>query len=214
MALKNQLDEFQTSFRKQIPTDILQKMDNATSELAKSALIAHAPKVGDTLSDFTLGNQNGELKTLDALLSKGPLVITFYRGGWCPYCNLELKAYQDILGDINAAGATLVAITPELPDSSLCTIEKNTLGFEVLSDVDADYARSIGIVHSLAEELRPIYQSFSIHIEDYNGENQFDLPMAATFVIKQDKTIASAFVNADYTQRQEPNEVLEVLKSL
>jgi len=140
--------------------------------------------------------------------------MTFYRGGWCPYCNLELKAYQDQLTNIKAENATLVAITPELPDVSLSTAEKNALEFEVLSDVNSDYARSLGLVFSLADELRPIYLSFGIEIEKHNGEGQFDLPLAATFVIAQDGTVASAFVDADYTTRQEPAEVVAALKTL
>ena len=119
-----------------------------------------------------------------------------------------------MLDEITSFGATLVAVTPELPDASLTTIEKNELGFEVLSDVNADYARSLNLVFTLPESLRPIYEGFGIHLEHHNGEGQFDLPLAATFVIKQDGTIASAFVDADYTVRQEPAQVVQELASL
>ena len=140
--------------------------------------------------------------------------MTFYRGGWCPYCNLELRAYQAVLPEIKAAGATLVAITPELDDASLSTSEKNELEFEVLTDANSDYARELGLVFTLPERLRPIYESFGINVEEHNGEGQFDLPLAATFVVDVDGSIARAFVDADYTLRAEPSDVVEVLRSL
>ena len=214
MSLTQHIDEYKASFVKKAPTNVQDIMANATVELAKSGIIEKAPKAGDTFKDFTLTNQNGQTQSLDNLVSQGPVVITFYRGGWCPYCNLELRAYQEALADIKAAGATLVAITPELPDNSLSTAEKNDLDFEVLTDTNADYARSAGLVHSLAEKLRPIYTNFGIHIEAHNGDGQFDLPLAATYVVDQNKKIVSAFVDADYTKRQEPSEVVKVLQSI
>ena len=214
MSLSEQLTEFRNSFLTNVPADIQAIMANATEELTKSALVENAPKNGDKLNSFELSDQNGKVVTLQALLANGPLVITFYRGGWCPYCNLELKGYQEILPEIKAAGASLVAITPELPDASLSTSEKNELAFTVLSDVNADYARELGLVFTLPEELKPIYQNFGIDLEQHNGDGQFDLPLAATFVVAQDGTIASSFVDTDYTFRQEPTEVLEVLKAL
>lgn len=214
MSLSEQLTEFRNSFLTNVPADVRAIMANATEELTKSALVENAPKNGDKLNSFELSDQNGKVLTLQALLANGPLVITFYRGGWCPYCNLELKGYQEILPEIKAAGASLVAITPELPDASLSTSEKNELAFTVLSDVNADYARELGLVFTLPEELKPIYQNFGIDLEQHNGDGQFDLPLAATFVVAQDGTIASSFVDTDYTLRQEPTEVLEVLKAL
>ncbi|RMF44375.1 MAG: AhpC/TSA family protein, partial [Deltaproteobacteria bacterium] len=118
------------------------------------------------------------------------------------------------LPQIQAAGGSLVAITPELPDASLSTAEKNELQFEVLSDVGSDYARKLGIVFTISEELRPIYESFGIEVEKHNGKDQFDVPLAATFVIGTDGRVAYAFVNADYTKRAEPADVVQVLESL
>ncbi len=213
-TLSHHIEEYRAGFTQKVPEDIREVMANATAALDASGITDQAPKVGEELSNFSLSDQNGSTVSLDELAAKGPTIITFYRGGWCPYCNLELRAYQEVLTDIHAAGGQLVAITPELPDNSLSTIEKNELGFTVLSDVNSTYAKSIGIVFSLPEELRPIYQNFGINLEAHNGEGQFDLPLAATFVIDSDKTIISAFVEADYTQRQEPNEVLSVLRDL
>ncbi len=214
MSLSTKLEDYKAGFRQKAPKDVQAVMANATQVLADTGIVEKAPKKGDKLTSFSLPNHNGKAQTLESLLTKGPAVITFYRGGWCPYCNLELQAYQAVLDDIQAAGATLIAITPELPDSSLSTIEKNNLKFEVLTDENSDYARSIGLVHSLAEELRPIYTSFGIHVEAHNGTGQFDLPLAATYVVAQDGTIINSFVDADYTKRQEPSAVIEVLQSI
>ncbi|MEO9273454.1 peroxiredoxin-like family protein [Marinomonas sp. 5E14-1] len=214
MSLQDQIAEYKAAFVKKAPLEVQELMKQVTKDLAETGIVDKAPKVSEKLSAFSLPNQNGETVNLEDLLVKGPVVMTFYRGGWCPYCNLELKAYQDQLANIKAANATLVAITPELPDMSLSTAEKNALEFEVLSDANAEYAKSLGLVFSLAEELRPIYKSFGIELEKHNGEGQFDLPLAATFVIAQDGTVANAFVDADYTTRQEPAEVVAALNAL
>lgn len=214
MSLQNQISEYKAGFVQNVPEQIQLIMAKATDELSLSGIVDKAPKASEKLANFTLINQNGEKRHLPDLLTQGPLVVTFYRGGWCPYCNLELKAYQDLLGDIQAAGGTLVAITPELPDNSLSTSEKNNLNFEILTDTNSDYAREIGLVFTLPESLRPIYEKFGIHIEKHNGAGQFDLPLAATFVVAADGTVENAFVDADYTKRQEPAEVVNILKSI
>lgn len=214
MSLQDQISDFKAGFIQNAPKDIQELMATATQTLADSGIAEKAPKVSEVLPAFALPNQNGKTVNLTDLLVKGPVVVTFYRGGWCPYCNLELKAYQDQLANITAENATLVAITPELPDASLSTIEKNEMKFEVLSDVGAQYAKSLGLVFALPEVLRPVYLSFGIDVQGHNGKNQFDLPLAATFVIAQDGTIAGAFVDADYTARQEPAEIVTLLKTL
>ena len=214
MSLNEKINEYKNGFKEKVPQDIQTLMQQATETLSSSGITSKAPKNNERLAEFSLPNHQGTNVSLSTLLESGPVVVTFYRGGWCPYCNLELREYQKALPEIKALGATLVAITPELPDASLSTHEKNELAFEVLSDVNAEYAKSLGLVFALPEELRPIYLSFGINVEAHNGEDQFDLPLAATFVIKQDGTIASAFVEADYTLRQEPSEVIEVLKGL
>ncbi|MEH6446254.1 MAG: peroxiredoxin-like family protein [Oceanospirillaceae bacterium] len=197
-----------------LPTETHAAMMKATKDLQNSKMIDNAPKVGDKLAVFNLPNQTGEQRQLTTLLESGPVVITFYRGGWCPYCNFELQAYQDVLSDIQNTGATLIAITPELPDASLSTTEKNKLGFEVLSDEGSLYARQLGLVFTLPDEIKPIYEGFGINLEQHNGEGQFDLPLAATFVVNQEGIIHSAFVDVDYTQRREPSEIVTELQSL
>ena len=214
MSLQTDIEQYKAGFVEKVPVDVRELMMQATKDLADSGIVEKAPKVGEQLPSFTLTNQLNEQISLESLTAKGPVIVTFYRGGWCPYCNLELAAYQQALSEIEAAGATLVAITPELPDASLSTAEKNALKYQVLSDVDATYANELNLVFSLPEELRPIYLSFGIDIEKHNGPGQYGLPLAATYVLDQSGKITSAFVDADYTKRQEPSEVVAVLKKV
>ena len=211
MSLQSDIEQYKAGFVEKVPVEVREKMMQATQDLSDSGMTANAPKVGDNLLNFSLPNQLGKEVSLSDLTSNGPAVITFYRGGWCPYCNLELSAYQKALPEIQAAGASLIAITPELPDESLSTAEKNALDFQVLSDANATYAKELNLVFSLPEELRPIYLSFGIDIEKHNGSGQFDLPLAATFIVDGSGTITSAFVDVDYTKRQEPAEIVNAL---
>lgn len=214
MSLQEQLTNLKEANLEKFPEEIKNVILDDLNKLSESGIIEAAPNTGDKLKDFSLPNHRGEVTSLAELRKKGPVVVTFYRGGWCPYCNLELRAYQQILPEIKAAGATLVAITPELPDESLTTAEKNELEFEVLTDANSDYAREIGVVFTVSERLRPIYEDFGIDLEKHNGKGQFDVPLAATYVVNVDGTIACAVVEADYTVRAEPADVVKVLQSL
>ena len=214
MYLTEQLAELKAQSLANTPDNVKVIMADATKKISESNLVENAPKIGDKLKNFTLPNQLGESRNLDSLRENGPVVVTFYRGGWCPYCSLELRVYQSVLQDIKALGATLVAITPELPDASMSTTEKNELEFEVLSDVNSDYARELGLMFTLAEDLRPLYESFGIDLEKHNGKGQFDLPLAATFIVDSTGTIAGAFVDIDYKVRKDPSEIVKELGSL
>lgn len=197
-----------------LPPDVIPVMGKATEDLVKSGIARQSLKAGDAAPNFTLPNAVGKSVEMRELLSTGPVVISFYRGQWCPYCNLELHALQQALPEIQALGSTLAAISPQTPDNSLSTTEKNELTFEVLSDVGNQVACQFGLVFSLPEELRPIYQSFGIDIPAHNGDNTFELPIPATYVISADGAIAHAFVNPDYTKRLDPEDIVAVLRSL
>lgn len=214
MKLHEQLTERRNASAQNLPAEIHQVMVSETKALKAKALEQYAPKPGDIFPNFTLGNQSGDEIQLADLTTKGPVVVTFYRGGWCPYCNFELRAYQNVLDKITDAGANLVAISPELPDASLTTIEKNDLKFTVLSDPEAEFAKSLGIVFSLPDSLKPIYKEFGIDVEHHNGPGKFDLPLAATFVIGRDGKVVFADVNADYTYRAEPSDIVDILGSI
>ena len=214
MSLQQQLSELKTNLKSQIPEDVFQKFEESIQTLDESGIANNAPKVGDQLHNFVLSNQLGQQRSLAELRKSGPVVIVFYRGGWCPYCNMELRAYQRILPQLKASGAQLVAITPELPDSSLSTSEKNELEFEVLSDVGTDYVREIGLAFSLPVALREIYANLGGDLEKFNGAGNFNLPIPATLVVNTDGKIAFAHVDVDYTTRANPEDVLKTIHNI
>jgi peroxiredoxin len=214
MSLKADLDAFRSEFMAKAPSEIRKAMVRADTELAASGIAQRALKAGDHAPDFRLADARGEYVRLYDLLENGPVVLSFYRGGWCPYCNLELRALQKALPEITRLGAKLVAVSPQTPDESLSTAEKNELAFPVLSDVGSAAARSFGIAFDLAEELRPIYAASGHALPEKNGDDGWVLPIPATYVIDRDGTIVLAFVDVDYRNRLEPAEILAALLSL
>jgi peroxiredoxin len=170
-------------------------------------------RAGDIAPSFTLNNQNGESVSLDKLLEKGPVVLTWYRGGWCPYCNLALKSLSDELPAIKALGGTLVALSPELPDKAIITDQENCLEFEVLSDLNNDVARKYGLTFKLSPELADRYEK-GFGLSKYNGNTDAELPIPATYIIDRDKTIKYAYVNTDYKQRANPTKIIDELTKL
>lgn len=176
--------------------------------------IEKALKAGDRAPDFTLPNPSGRPVSLGGLLRTGPAVVTFYRGGWCPYCNLQLRAYQQVLGKITSLGGKLVAISPQLPDGSLSTAEMNKLSFDVLSDVGNHVARSFGLVYPLPDELRAALTSNNKALPGINGDNSWELPLPATYVIAPDRKIVLAEIELDYRERLEPEAIIAALGAL
>jgi peroxiredoxin len=211
-SLKDQLADLASKMSAQIPESVQQIMREADERLADSPLLGSSLKVGAEAPSFQLPNATGRIVSSADLLKKGSLVLSFYRGGWCPYCNLELRALKQALPDFLRHGANLVAVSPETPDHSLSTAEKLGLPFEVLSDAGNRVARRFGLVFAVAESLRPVYSQFGIDIPSYNGDHSFELPLPATYVIDQNGTVAYAFVNTDYKRRAEPSDINVVLK--
>lgn len=214
MALQEQIRSLQQQVRSRMPQEMLKRLLDDTRQVVASDVTAQARQVGDMAPSFVLPNAVGELVASDALLRKGPLVLNFYRGAWCPYCNLELNALQEALPRIRAQGANLVAISPNLPDKSLTSIEKHALTYEVLTDLQNQTAREYGLVLTLTEDVRPLYLQIGFDIPAHNGEDSWELPMAATYVVTPDGVVVYAFVSADYTQRAEPDEIIAALATL
>ncbi len=158
MSLKEQLAEYRAGWYQRVPAERQAIMQRHIDQLRSGAIARTMLKVGDRAPAIVLENAKGAIVDVGTLLKKGPVIVTFYRGGWCPYCNLELKAYQEILPEIVAAGASLVAISPEKPDDTVSTAEKNALTFEVLSDVGQKVGRAFGLVYEFTEELKRAYQ--------------------------------------------------------
>jgi len=212
MSLQDQIEEFKKEMSGQIPPDVQQIMQQAAEVLEQSGISDHSLKAGDTVPDFTLPDAHGDHVNFVDTLEHGPVVLSFYRGGWCPYCNLELQALQQALPEIKELGTQLVAVSPELPDQSLSTAEKHALAFTVLNDQGNQVARMFGLVFTLPEALRPIYATFGIDLPAWNGDDSFELPMPATYVIGRNGIILDGFVNTDYTRRMEPERILDILR--
>ena len=214
MTLQEELDARRAEFMKTASADRIETYQRHVDELAASDLVSKAVRQGDAAPGFALPNVRGGTVTLSSLLAKGPVVLTFYRGGWCPYCNLQLRAYQRVLPAIRALGATLVAISPEAPDQTLTTAEKNQLEFEVLSDLKGDAGRAFGLFFDLADELKALYTAGGIDLSKKHVDGKWRLPVPATYVIASDGRIALAFVDPEYRNRLEPSEIIAALEAL
>lgn len=217
MSLQATLDAFKADFRAgkppyNAPADIHPIMERATAELIASGHAGRAAKAGDIAPSFVLRDGHGHAVSSLELLAKGPLVISFYRGVWCPYCNFELQALQSTLPQIREAGANLVAISPQLAVNSQKSERTNHLSFPILSDPDNRVAAEFGLRYALPDYLVALYQRLKNNLPAFNGDDSWTLPIPARYVIAPDRTIVYAEVNPDYTHRPEPEDLLPVLK--
>jgi peroxiredoxin len=211
-TLSAQLANYRAGWRGRVPADRQALMDQHVAHLAASGIARSAKQVGDRAPDIRLRDQHGDIFDVATLRAKGPVVVTFYRGGWCPFCNLELKAYQAVLPSIAAAGASIVAISPEKPDDTVSTSEKNALSFPVLSDIGHAVGKAFGVVYAFTDEVRQVYDGFKLDIPSKNGTpDDWSLPLSATYVVGKDGVILFADTRVDYRERTEPLEVLRVL---
>jgi len=214
MCYAKQYQMLLQDFISTLPEDTADTVGKGFEYIMSSDFGDKAINKGHSASDFTLPNAKGEKTSLAKLLEDGPIVLSFYRGGWCPFCSLEFKALHDILPQIKELGASLVGISPELPDNSLDTIEKHQLQFEVLTDVGNTIARQYGLVMDVPEIMRPVYSQWGIDLPALNGDDSWELPIPATFVIGRDSKIISAYINKNYTERMEPVDIIKALQTL
>ncbi|WP_317664375.1 peroxiredoxin-like family protein [Maribacter sp. TH_r10] len=210
-SLKSKLEEKKADFELNANNHIKTVFKAGIASVRESGVLDKAKKVGEIAPDFELNNALGKPVALSDYLKKGKVVLTWYRGGWCPYCNMTLQQLQREVPGFNANGASLIALTPELPDKSMSTVEKQNLQFEVLSDVGNEIARAYGIVFKLADDVAEIYDA-SFGMRTYNGDDSYELPLAATYIINEDGKIIYAFLDADHRKRAEPSELTAFLK--
>lgn len=208
-SLHEDINNFKEQFKQNAPEEKQRLMAEATRELEESKTSLGLEE-GDQINDFQLPDATGKMISIMDKLKDGPVILTFYRGGWCPYCNLELNAYQREFKEIQETGATLMAISPETPDASLSTKEKNELEFIVLSDEKNNVAKQFNLVFSMPDYLIEVYQQSGLDVAGHNGNEDWELPKTATFVIDTSGKIVFAEVNSDYTQRTEPSKVIEI----
>ena len=189
-------------------TPAKQRQSGVTAEdAAKKAL-----KKGDKMPGFELKNAKGELVRSADLLKNKRLVLVFYRGGWCPYCNIYLKELRDNIDSIEKNGAALVAVSPEKPDNSLSTVQKNELEFQVLSDDQLTFSRKMGLVFDIDSETDRLYKKNGVDLVETNGTEKPELPIPATYIVNKDGQIEFAFVDPDYKKRFRPKDLLTELE--
>jgi peroxiredoxin len=209
-SLREQIEAYQAQSASRVSPEIQERGRARRAQLVASGIADKSLKTGETAPNFTLPDAYGKPVTLSALLAHGAVVLTFYRGDWCPFCNLTLRAYQKILPEINALHATLVAISPQNPDNTLLTVEHKELTYPVLSDLGNRVARLYRLVWSIPEDQR----STSANLPQYNGDDAWELPMTGTFIIAPDGIIKLASVDADWTHRLEPQVIVDTLREL
>ncbi|MGA9638565.1 peroxiredoxin-like family protein [Flavobacterium sp.] len=213
ISLQETLNNAKEDWEAKAPSEIQEIYAEGINDVIRQQVVLNAKKNDDIAPNFALNNAIGNSVELNDYLKKGPVVLTWYRGGWCPYCNMTLHYLQELLPEIQLKGANLLALTPELPDRSLSTAEKHQLQFEVLSDVGNKVAAEFGIVFKLTEDVATSYQeNFDLH--GYNGDESNELPLAATYVVNQNGKIVYTFLDAEYRNRAEGSDIIAALDSI
>jgi len=214
MSLKEELDAYRAEFIRKAPPGRAELYNVKVDELRHRFPIQSTLKKGGYAPDFVLPDASGTPVVLSDRLRDGPVVLIFYRGGWCPYCNIQLRAYQRALDEITILGGQLLAISPQLPDGSLSTAELNKLSFDVLSDLGNRVAKAFGLVYELPEQLREVMRANGKALSELNGDDSWELPLPATYVIAPDRRVALAAIELDYRERLAPEDAIAALRSL
>jgi peroxiredoxin len=212
MSLNEHLDSLTARLRAMVPAERLAVIDLAAAQLSYSGLADRALKIGDLAPSFELPDGDGMLWRSDDLLLNGPLVIVFYRGRWCAYCNAQLAALQEVRPQIAEARASLIAISPQTQKHSYMTRDMHKLRFPVLSDQGNQVAKKFGLVYRLSPEMQAMYESIMTKLPGYNGDQSWELPLAATYIVQADGKISYARLDADWRHRPEPEEILRIVK--
>jgi len=217
MSLQTMLDAFKVDFEAgkppySVPRSVIETMHRATAELIESAAAQRARKAGDVAPSFSLKDPEGNVVNSAELLKRGPLVLSFYRGVWCPYCNMELQALEAAKAEFDKYGATLVAISPQTAPNSRKSVRQNKLSFPILSDVKGKVGAAFGLRFNLPDYLVELYKQLKNDLPSFNDDPSWTLPMPARYVIGQDGMILYSEVNPDYTRRPEPEDMIPVLQ--
>ncbi|WP_417603367.1 peroxiredoxin family protein [Owenweeksia hongkongensis] len=212
-TLTETLNERKENFNAKAPADKKKDYAEGIKAVEESGVLEAAINVGDKAPNFKLNNAVGKKVSLHEELKNGPVVLVWYRGGWCPYCNITLHYLQENMDEFKARGANLLALTPENPDKSMNTTEKNELEFQVLSDLDNKVAKEYGIVFKLTPAVAARYEE-GFGLSEYNGNDKGELPLAATYVINTDGKVTYSFLHADYRERAPIEDIIQALDEL
>ncbi|HTU78657.1 MAG TPA: peroxiredoxin-like family protein [Solirubrobacteraceae bacterium] len=214
-TIAEQANDVKAAAASRLPAELVAVFGSDQAALAAAGIPAGAVAVGDKLAPFTMPDATGQARTLDELTVDGPAVIVFYRGGWCPYCNLTLRTYErDLLPQLSGYSARLVAISPETPDASLSTQERDELTYTVLSDTGAHLAEALGITFDPSEEGLAAQRTLGVDIRTTREDGGTRLPMPTVLIVDRDHTVRFADIHPDYTGRTEVPEILAALDML
>jgi len=217
MSLQAKLDAFKADFEAgkppySVPRSVIETMHRATADLIQSGAAQRARKAGDVAPSFSLRDPEGIIVNSADLLQRGPLVLSFYRGVWCPYCNMELQALETAKPEFDRYGASLVAISPQTTPNSRKSVRQNKLSFPILSDVKGKLGEAFGLRFHLPDYLVELYKQLKNDLPTFNDDPSWTLPMPARYVIGQDGVILYSEVNPDYTRRPDPEDMIPVLQ--
>lgn len=209
LNLQSKLDQLQKTFLEQAPDEVVAVIRESMKLLSSSGMIEKAIKTGDLAPDFTLQTANGKQVTLGEAVAKGPVILIFYRGGWCPFCQLQLKSLQETLPEFEEMGASLIAVSPQTPAASMATARKLNLTFDILSDHGNMVAHEYGLVWTVGEPQRKVGAMMGIDLPKSNGDSSFELPIPAAYIIDHDRIIRYSFLDTDYTKRMDPVSIID-----
>jgi peroxiredoxin len=215
VTIREQSEQLQAAAAERLPADVVEVFARSIHDLLDEGIPAEVVAVGDILDSFTLSDATGAPVSLVQLVAAGPAIVVFYRGGWCPYCNLALRTYQqELLPRLAAFGARLVAVSPQSPDQSLSTADKAGLDFTVLSDPSNRVAQQIGIVFQQADEVLGAQRKLGLDLAQVNAEGSTRLPRPTVLIVDQDRTVRFVDVQPDYTARTEVADILAALAAI
>ncbi|OJJ17128.1 hypothetical protein BKI52_30925 [marine bacterium AO1-C] len=213
MTLQTQLTQIREATFARAPQSAIEALNDSITNIKTSKQEEQALQPGEVMPDFELVDIQGKPQTIRQLHTQDFLILNFYRGGWCPYCNLELRAYEQLRNDFLAFGADIVAISAEKNTLGVQTADKNALSYPVLTDADANMMKAIGIVFQLDEATKREYQNFGLDLQQIQGNDHYELPVPAIYVLNKKMEVVFMHFEADYMTRLEPSQLLEILKN-
>ncbi|MEG0926299.1 peroxiredoxin-like family protein [Chryseobacterium sp.] len=210
-TLAMQIEQLNREFSLQLPNEIVEAFGQSIEDLKNKKIEENSIQIGEEIPEFSMLNTRGEIINSMEISKNRKMILAFYRGSWCPYCNLELKFLQDNLSRIKDKNTVLIAISPQNIDHSLNMTEKNSLEFEVLTDTDNHFAEKLGIVFQLQDFVLPYYQSLGIDLSNYNKNTNHKLPVPAVFVVDENKVVTYKFLDVNYMNRVDVEELISAL---
>lgn len=213
MTLQEQLKQMRDATMNRMPQNIIQVFKDSINEIKENKLKENTLQIGNIIPDTPLHSIHNEVTLLSNIDYTNFLILNFYRGGWCPYCNMELREYEKLRKDFNLEGTDIIGISAERVELAKQTHSKNSLSLPIFTDVDAKLMKAIGIVFQLDEASKKEYKNFGMDLTKIHGNNNYELPVPAIYVINKKREIVYTHFEEDYMTRLEPKELLSIIKT-